>query len=152
MGQQQTQATELRLILDDYWPANVNRTGGHHWRRVKQEKDRAYQHVAAAYLNSQPRVVFEGKVTVEIVREWGHRQRAMDKDNLYSAAKFLVDAIREANRDAETRRLAIIGDDTEEEIDLQVHQRASEEKDANGRRKLRTILSIHGEARDVVPE
>lgn len=145
------QSTTLKLTLDDYWPPNANKTGGHHWSSLKKEKDKAFHHVMAAYMNTSPRVVFEGPVKVLVRREWGQRQRAMDDDNLWGAAKFLLDAIRAGNQNETRRRLEIIQDDDPDNITLKVEQQAGE-KPKGEPRKLRTVIEITGQARDAVPE
>jgi hypothetical protein len=59
------------------------------------------------------------KIKLNIIRHYGYRKRALDKDNLYGACKPIIDAIR---------NFKIIPDDTPNHIDLHVTQQRSPNK------------------------
>lgn len=65
----------------------------------------------------------KGKVKVHICRIYGKRQRAFDKDNLYSGIKPVLDALKEEG---------VIHDDNPGEIDLTVEQRRGADKERLG--------------------
>lgn len=126
------------IVISDWWPheAGTNRSGGLHWSARKRIRDRVHQTVTAAALSARTRPV-HGRAVVTITREYGGRRREMDRDNVWSCAKPIVDALTEP-RGRKRIGLGIIRDDREEFCDLRVQQRRSEDG------RTRCVIEIRG--------
>jgi hypothetical protein len=70
---------------------------------------------------------FECPVKVRITREFGHRKRSYDTDNLYAAAKPILDALK-APKGRSRTGLSVIMEDNPKVCQLTVEQRKSSDK------------------------
>ena len=100
-----------------------------HYRTRMREFDKA-RDLIWAY--GRPLAEFDGKVNLQITRLWGHRQRAMDLDNLYASCKLLIDALKKP-KGRFKKGLSVILDDDPSHVVLKVNQ----EKSADGEKKVR---------------
>ena len=74
-------------------------------------------------------VPFDVPVDIKVVREYGHRKRRMDPDNLYGSCKLLLDAIRQPSPRSKKASLDLIADDSDAHIQsLSVSQEKSTDK------------------------
>ena len=72
---------------------------------------------------------FTTPVDITIIREYGHRKRKMDPDNLYGSCKLMLDAIRQPSPRSKKASLGLIADDSDAHIkSLSVTQEKSPDK------------------------
>lgn len=95
-----------------------------HFRKQAKHKETIAQYIAVL---GRPLPRFDGPVKVNIVREYGYRKRPYDTDNLYAAAKPILDALK-TPRGRTRHGLSIIDEDNPSVCCLTVTQRKSLDK------------------------
>ena len=95
-----------------------------HFRKQKKWREQLEQYI---YVLGQPLLKFQCPVKVEIVRQFGHRKRGYDTDNLYAAAKPILDVMKEP-RGRSRYGLGIILEDNPQYCSLVVRQEKSSDK------------------------
>lgn len=95
-----------------------------HFRKQKAWRERIEQYI---FVLGSPLPKYECPVAVTITRFYGHRKRAYDTDNLYAAAKPILDALK-APRGRSRHGLSVILEDNPEYCHLKVRQEKSKDK------------------------
>lgn len=95
-----------------------------HFRKQKKWREQLEQYI---YVLGQPLLKFQCPVKVEIVRQYGYRKRAYDTDNLYAAAKPILDVLKEP-RGRSRYGLGVILEDNPAYCSLSVSQEKSSDK------------------------
>lgn len=96
-----------------------------HFRKQKKWRTLLEQYI---FVLGGPLPRFECPVRVNITRFYGFRKRAYDTDNLYAAAKPILDALK-APRGRSHHGLSVILEDNPEMCRLEVRQEKSKDKD-----------------------
>jgi hypothetical protein len=95
-----------------------------HFRKQKSWRERIEQYI---FVLGSPLPKYECPVSVTITRFYGHRKRAYDTDNLYAAAKPILDALK-SPRGRSRHGLSVILEDNPEYCHLKVQQEKSKDK------------------------
>jgi hypothetical protein len=95
-----------------------------HFRKQKKWRDQLEQYV---YVLGSPLPKFQCPVNVNIVRQYGFRKREYDTDNLYAAAKPILDVIKEP-KGRSRHGLGVIMEDNPRVCCLTVRQEKSSDK------------------------
>ena len=95
-----------------------------HYRRQGKWRDMVEQYI---YVLGSPLPEFTTAVSVNITREYGYRKRPYDTDNLYAAAKPILDALK-CPRGRSRHGLSVIREDNPKWCKLTVTQRKSFDK------------------------
>lgn len=115
------------LLIPDYFPPSLNSAAsgfGQHWSKRRKPKLDAIDRVRIYAMAAGGAPRFSGPVEVGVRRLYQGRRRPMDTENLYGAAKPLIDALRKpkkAYRGTEGG-LGIIDDDDPGSLDLHCDQ------------------------------
>ena len=118
--------------MQEVWSMNIpefrfvslNNSYREHWASRARRQRKMWELFRALAPSHVPEFTYP--VVLTITREWGHRGRAMDMDNLVASCKPLIDCLKEP-KGRSKYGLGIIPDDDPSHIELVVKQRKSED-------------------------
>jgi|TARA_R100000084_G_C4618485_1_gene131904 hypothetical protein len=132
-GSDTSQNPEEWEVVIPYDLVSPNKLMRMHYRARLKEFDRVRD---LLWYYGRPLPEFTVPVKLQITRQWGKRQRAMDLDNLYGSCKHLIDALKRP-KGRSRKGLSVILDDDPSHIFLTVDQI----KDENGLRQVRVKIT-----------